>query len=28
LLAWLAGLGDGPMGPLPRVMNIVYIYIY
>jgi hypothetical protein len=27
LLGWLAGLGGGPMGPLPRVMNIVYIYI-
>jgi hypothetical protein len=26
LLGWLAGLGDGPMDPSHRVMNI-YIYI-
>jgi hypothetical protein len=24
----LAGLGDGPMNPSPRVMNRIYIYIY
>jgi hypothetical protein len=24
----LVGLGDGPMGPSPRVMNSMYIYIY
>jgi hypothetical protein len=24
----LPGLGDGPMGPSPRVMNSAYIYIY
>jgi hypothetical protein len=24
----LAGLGDGLIGPSPRVMNIIYIYIY
>jgi hypothetical protein len=24
----LVGLGDGPMGPSPSVMNSVYIYIY
>jgi hypothetical protein len=23
----LAGLGDGPMNPSPRVMNRIYIYI-
>jgi hypothetical protein len=24
----LAGLGDGPMSPSPRVMNSIYVYIH
>jgi hypothetical protein len=26
-VAWLTGPGDGSMGPSPKVMNNVYIYI-
>jgi hypothetical protein len=27
-VAWLTGPGDGSMGPSPKVMNNVYIYIH
>jgi hypothetical protein len=27
-IGWLGGLGDGPIGPSPRVMNSMCVYIY
>jgi hypothetical protein len=28
LVGWLAGLGDGPIGQSPKVINSMFIYIY